>query len=155
MAKPKGSLQRSLAGLTIGMAQGQAARRRALVDTLTGEYIQQVHVPVSGNASVTPGSVDTKVQWEMPFLYAPLQRRVPYPTPHFNYGVEMTAGLGELVRIHAQVIGWTVTDAQWYVGAAVRFIVDAPNATSESSFAAIAHLSFQGFATMAETDEFA
>jgi hypothetical protein len=155
MGRPAGQLERSLAALTIGIQHGTAQRKRALKDTVTGEYEQQVHVPLDGSANTGWAFTDAAVQWEMPFLYAPLQRRVPFPAPHFTYGIEMTAGKGELVVIHAHLVGWTITDAQWYVGATVRFAVCAPNALAASPFSAVGHLSFEGYATMAETDEFA
>ena len=155
MARPAGQLERSLAALTIGVHQDAAQREKALSDTATGPYQQVVHVELTGSATATWGSVDRDVQWELPFLYAPLQWRVPFPTPHFEPGIEVTAGQGELVVIHAHIVGWTVTEAQWYVGATVRFAVAAPNAAAATPFAAIGHLTFTGWATMAETDEFA
>lgn len=151
---PRGQLERSLAALTIGVHQGARQRRRDLYDTRIGEYEQQVHVPLSGEATADWGYADQAVAWEMPFLYAPLQRRVPFPTPHFTYGIEMTSGQSALVLIAAHVIDWTVTDQQWYVGATVRFAACAPLATDPQPYAAIAHLSFEGYATSAEIDEF-
>ena len=133
------------------MAQGQQQRTRALADTITGEYEQQVHVPLSGVATSAWAFSDQAVAWELPFLYAPLQRRVPFLTPHFTYGIELTAGTLELVVIHAHVIAWTITDANWYVGATVRFAVRRPGRVDGADpYAAIAHLSFEGYATMAE-----
>ena len=155
MARPAGQLERSLAALTIGVHQGAAQRVKALSDTVTGPYKQVVHVQLTGSATATWGFLDRDVQWELPFLYAPLQWRVPFRTPHFEPGIEMTAGQGELMVIHAHVIGWTVTESQWYVGATIRFAVAAPNAATPTPFAAIAHLGFIGWGTMAETDEFA
>jgi hypothetical protein len=152
---PRGALERSLAALTIGVAQGERARRDALDDTYTGEYEQQVHEQLSGEAASGWGFTDAHVAWELPFLYAPLQRRVPFTTPHFTYGIEITSGTEELIVIHAHVIGWTVTEEQWYVGARVRFGVCAPASDPSVTipYQAIAHLSFQGFATPAEGDE--
>jgi hypothetical protein len=150
--RPRGQLERSLAALTIGVQNGVSERRKALSDTFTGEYEQQVHVPLSGQASATWGFTDQPVNWELAFLYAPLQRRVPFGTPHFTYGIEITGGQGDLVLIHAHVIGWTITEQRWYVGATVRFAACAPNATDTIPYSAIAHLSFEGFAAVAETD---
>jgi hypothetical protein len=151
---PRGGLARSLAALSIAPEVERADRASALSDTATGEYEQQVHVPLSGVAAPTPAFIDAPVAWELPFLYAPLQRRVPFPTPHFTCGIEHTAGTGQLVLIHAHVIAWTVTESQWYVGATVRFDVSAPLAIANSPYAAIAHLSFSGFGTLAEAEEF-
>jgi hypothetical protein len=157
MAAPRGQLERSLAALTIGVHQSVQRRRRALYDARTGDYEQQVHVPLSGQAALAWAYVDRPVQWEMPFLYAPLQHRVSFTTPHFNYGIEHTSGQDALVIINASVADWTVTDQQWYVGATIRFAVHAPAAdpTATMPYAAVAHLSFRGYATMAETGEFA
>ena len=155
MARPVGQLERSLASLTIGMAQGIAERKRVLKDTVTGEYIQQVRVPINGVATDAVTYADKPVQWEMPFLYAPLQRRVPFETPHFTPGIEIISGQNAFIDIRAQVIQWTITEEEWYVGATVRFAANCPGATDLFTFSAIGHLSFQGYATMAETDEFA
>jgi hypothetical protein len=157
MARPRGQLHRSLKALSIGMQQGVGERQRALADTATGEYDQLVHVPLSGSAAPPWGftTPDTQVRWETPFLYAPLQHRVPFPTPHFHHpGFEMLSGAGELILFHAQVVGWTVTEERWYVGATLRFSVSAPNATANVPYSAIAHCTFTGWATMAEADEF-
>ena len=157
MTRPMGQLERSLAALTIGVAQGERQRRLALADTHTGEYMQQVHVPLSGVATGGWGSIDVPVTWELPFLYAPLQRRVPFPTPHFHANFEVTAGQGALLLMHAQLIAWNVTDADWYVGATIRFAIAAPggqNPNPQIAYSAIAHCSFQGFATLPEGDEF-
>jgi hypothetical protein len=157
MSRPKGGLERTLAELTIGLATGERDRRLALADTRTGEYEQQIQVPLAGNAGSSYSYSDKPVQWAWPFVYAPLQRRVPFQTPHFTYGIEITAGSGNLVAIHAQVIDWTVTDQGWYVGATIRFASYAPSAPSSTvyPFSAVAHLRFSGYASMAETDEFA
>lgn len=157
MARPMGQLERSLAALTIGVHQGTQQRRKALADTYAGDYEQQVHVPLSGTAALAWSFSDHDVQWEMPFLYAPVQHRVTFPTPHFNPGIELTGPRGDLVVIHAHVLGWTVTESQWFVGATIRFAVSAPAVLSTATvpFSAVAHLSFRGYAAMAETDEFA
>lgn len=154
MTRPVGQLERSLAALTIGMAQGQAARAKGLADTGTGEYLQQVHVPVSGVAGADALFADTNVQWELPFLYAPDQRRVPFLTPHFTYGIEITAGQAALVVVDAHVVGWAITEQNWYVGATVRLSASSPGAVEPVPYSAIAHLSFEGYATPAEGDEF-
>lgn len=154
--RPTGALERSLVNLTIGVAQSQIARKRALRDTETGEYEQQIQIPFSGNVDTGMYWVDKQVTWEMPFLYAPLQRRVPFQTPHFSKGfVLLSGGPGDFIQLDATVIGWTVTDAQWYVGATVRLSATSPTASAVLPFSSMAHLSFRGYATMAETDEFA
>lgn len=157
MARPKGQLQRAIVAIAMGPKRVQE-RERALADTRTGKYKQMVHVPLSGEAAATPAFVDKVVNWEFPFLYAPLQNRMPFPTPHFEDGIEITAGQGTLIRIDSQVIGWTLTDEQWFVGATVRFTIVAPAAdpasTTASPFSAIAHLGFTGWASGPEFDEF-
>jgi hypothetical protein len=154
--RPRGQLERALASLTVGVAQGEQERRRALYDTATGEYEQQVQVPLSGTAAAAWAYTDQPVNWEMPFLYAPLQRRVPFQTPHFTYGIEHTVGTNELVVIHAMVTVWTISPQGWCVGATIRFAVAAPalDPTLTTPYAAVAHLRFQGYATMAEGDDF-
>src|ERR1700752_4240028 len=106
MGPPAGQLERSLAALTIGVHAGARQRVKALSDTVTGEYEQQVHQKLSGVASSAWAFSDQVVQWELPFLYAPLQRRVPFPTPHFTYGIEITAGQGEFGGVQRPNVRW-------------------------------------------------
>lgn len=157
--RPAGHLERTLVELTVGVHQGAAQRKRALADTHFGPCLQPARVPLSGSAAAASAFTDAAVQWEDPFVYPPPQSRWPFHIPHFGYGIEMTAGQGELVVIHAHVIGWTVTEEQWYVGATVRFAISAPaadpTATAAVPYSAIAHLSFTGYAAPAEADEFA
>lgn len=156
MTRPSGQLDRSLAALTLGVADGRQERHRALSDNRTGEYEQQVHLPIAGNAGSDPGFADATVHWEMPFLYAPAQRRVPFPTPHFTYGVEHLQATDILVSIDVHVIGWVVSPEGWYTGSTVRASAHAPGlgAGMLEPFSAIVHLSFQGYASFAEGAEF-
>jgi hypothetical protein len=155
MSRPKGQLQRSLAALTIGVAQGAQQRKRTLADGYTGEYEQQVHVPISGYGAPAYVFADVAVNWELPFVYAPMQRRVPFTTPHFTYGIEMVGSSGGLVIITAHVEAWTTDASSNFTGATVRLAATAPIAEAVFPYSAVAHLSFQGYATYAEGAEFA
>lgn len=153
--RARGQLDRSLAALTIGMHMSARDRHRALMDTKTGEYEQQVHVPLSGVAAAGWGFTDRSINWELPFLYAPLQRRAPWDKPHFTHGIEFVRPPSDLVVITAHVVRWTVSEEGWVCGATARFGVSAPNATAAGvGYSAIAHLSFQGFASSVEGEEF-
>jgi len=154
MSRSRGGLDRSLEALTIGMFQATGDRDKALLETRSGEYEQQVHIPLSGQAQTAPGFADATVMWEHPFVYAPLQRTIPFPTPHFTYGTELTSGSGELIVIHAQVIAWTISRENWWTGATVRCDVTAPLATAPSPYSALVHCSFQGYAIPTEGDSF-
>lgn len=158
MPRPAGQLQRVMTELTVGVHQGHRRRIRQLSDTHTGEVDQQVRVPFSGTVSANPGFVDKLVVWEQPFLYAPNQRRVPFPTPHFvGCKFELTDppvnGTGDAVwvTLDGQVLTWTQSAELWYVGALVRFGAVAPAMTDAAvAFESIAHLTFQGYATYGE-----
>ncbi len=156
MSRPGGQLERSLTALTIGVAIDAKDRARALDANRTGEYEQQIHQPMAGNAAAAHGFVDATVYWEMPFLYAPAQRRVPFETPHFVFGVEHLQSTGVLVLVDAHVIGWVVSPEGWYTGAKVRLSAVAPTLGSGAlePFSAIVHMSFQGYASFAEGAEF-
>jgi hypothetical protein len=52
------------------------------------------------------------------------------------------------------VVEWNITSARWYIGATVRFAISSPGAATPQPFSAIAHLRFQGYATLAEGNEF-
>jgi len=143
-------LDDSLHALTIGVHQSRIDRANALSDTRTTEYEQQVHVPLSGAANTGWASVDKKVNWEIPYLYAPVQRRVPFKVPHFTYGVEFENAPAALVIIHVAVLRWTRTEQDWIVGATIRCAVLAPEATAPVPYSAVAHLSFQGWGSAAE-----
>lgn len=152
-----GQLQRALEGMTIGVHQGALFRKRTLADGHTGEYEQQVQVQLGGTAGNEWGFVDSEVTFELPFVYAPLQRRSEFTTPHFTRGIEVLNSAPDpttLLNIDAHVVGWTTTEEGFIVGARVRFSVCAPNATDNVPYTAIAHLAFQGYASYAEGDEF-
>lgn len=150
--RPQGQLEKSLAALTIGVHQSAQERHRALIDAHAGEYEQQVHVPLAGQAGLGWNFTDKVVNWELPFVYAPTQRRVPFATPHFTHGIEFIEAPNDLVLITAHVVKWSISEEGWYTGATVRFACNGPN--SPIKYSAIAHLSFQGYASPAEGDEF-
>jgi hypothetical protein len=179
--RPTGQLEKSLASLTIAIKQGELERNAALADGHMGEHTQQIHVPVSGIATSTWATREQNVNFLMPFLYAPLQRQVPFEVPHFHYGVEFKAPPSDLVLVVAHVLSWTRTEENWIVGAKMQFAAQAPNfvqqvintvtkpephrggvvraGETQSSlpgipFNATVHLSFQGWATYAEGEEF-
>jgi hypothetical protein len=129
-----GNLARSLAALTIGIEKNKQTRAAALADTYTGEWEEQVHVELSGNAEPAWTYVDKQVSFQLVYLWAPAQRWVPFSQPHFGVGFEQTAGATNvLLLLHAYVIAWTITEELWCVGATVRFAVCAPNDAVNSS----------------------
>lgn len=153
MGRPLGQLERSLAALTIGVAQGRERRARSLADAFTGEWEQQLRLDLSGQAAGGWGWGDRRVTFDIPFLYAPLQRTIPFETPQFTYGVEMTQTTDTLVLVHAHLLKWTINRQGWITGATLRFGVQAPAATAPMPFSATVHLTFQGFGTTAEQEE--
>lgn len=185
MSRPVGTLDRALADIVIGAQQEMKARERSLSDTKLGEFTQQVHVPLSGELFDAYWHwVDHKINWLMPFLWAPLQRQIPFQHPHFSYGVEWLSPPSTLIEVHAQVISWTTNNMGWDVGATIRFMVQAPyvvqpppvttltkpsppthivkdtpqtaptTAPTQAGYNTNVHLTFQGFACNPEGDEF-
>ena len=155
MARPIGQLDRALTALTIGVHQDAMHRRRALRDGYTGEFEQQFQVQLSGQAGNTWGFVDQGYGFEFPFLYAPVQRQIDFPTPHFRSGIELTNPSSSLVLLHAHCIGWTRSPENWVIGATVRFMVCAPMATNVTvPYNAVAHLVFQGYASLPEGSQY-
>jgi hypothetical protein len=141
--------------MTIGLVQGQKFRQRILSDTHTGEYEQQVQLKFSGTAGNEWGYVDADIYFQNPFLYAPAQRMVPFDRPHFSKGFELLNAGPTLVHLDAQVTDWHINESSFIVGAKVRIYATAPSmTTAPQPFSAIAHLTFQGFSTYAEGDEY-
>jgi hypothetical protein len=155
-ADRKGLLAASLSNLTIGVAESIKGRKASLRDTFTGEWEQQVHVPLTGVAQNTWGYADAKVVFDIPLMDAQSQRMVPFTTPHFTHGIELKQTGPTLLLINAHVLKWTVNEYGWTCGATIRFSVQAPllTGTNTSAYSAIAHLSFQGYGCIPEEDEF-
>lgn len=149
-----GQLERALYEMTAGVQQGMSAREKSLVDAKTGEYDQQIRVPLNGTAGSAWTFVDKTVNWELAFVYSPLMRRVPFGTPHFTPGFEFISTPTDLIVLNAHILAWTITPEGWYAGATIRFGACAPNANDPIPFNASAHLTFQGYATTVESSEF-
>lgn len=152
---PQGALQRAFADALIGAHRARERHQRVLQTIASGEYDQQVQVPFSGVASAGWGYTDTAVSWEHPFIYSPLQRNVPFETPHVTHHLEFTgkAESDGLVIGLAHVIGWNQTDSGWYIGATVRIAICAPNASANVPYEGVVHLTFEGFAFPTDTGE--
>lgn len=163
MARPSANqLDRSLAELTISLTRAREERAAALRDGHTGEWVQQVQVPLSGLLGTGWGSADAPVTFDVPFLYAADQRAVPFQTPHFSYGVEFTSTPVGPVVATASVLQWLRSDEGWIVGAMIRYCISQPNPVTiggvpqpPQPYSATAHLTFEGYASPAEGDEFA
>lgn len=151
MPRATGQLERSLAALTIGLRKGMDARARSNA-MASGEYTQQLRVPLSGQVGSAWIHQERAVTWQLPFLYAPQQRNVPFLTPQFHASFEFVAPAKELVVLQAHINGWTQGPNGWIVGAVVRFAVQAPNAATDVmvDFSVSAHLTFQGYAAYPE-----
>lgn len=156
MSRPTGQLEKSLAALTIGVHQARERRRSALTDTELGEWENQVHVPITGQAGNQLGYTDAPVQFSVVYTYAPTQRPVDFggPQPHFTHGIEFTSPTPTAVLIFPHIIAWKLSESNWCIGATVRFGVIAPLATELVPFAAMAHLSFEGWGAIPEGEEF-
>jgi hypothetical protein len=147
--RPAGELDRALSGLTLDVHKGRVRREQLLADAYQGEYEQQLQVQLSGTAGSGWGYVDQDYMFEFPFLWAPVQRRSEFDTPIFRSGIEIVVPQSSLVLAHAHVVGWHSSPESWIVGARVRFAVSAPAAsTTPIPYQAIAHLSFQGYASL-------
>lgn len=151
MPRGVGQVERVLEGLTVGLLTDKAARDRQLGHSAGREVEQQVRCGVQGELGNGWSHVDRDIYWTLPFVWAPAQRDAPYKTPHFSYGIEMRTGTTELVIVQAHILKWIVNDSSLVEGATIRFAASAPNSTSAHTFAAVAHLTFQGYA--AETEE--
>lgn len=146
MARPHGQLERSLHKLTVGTQLDMRARERALAAGRSGEYDQQVRVAISGEATERWGYTDIPVTWEHPFIYSPLQRKLPFEAPHYVCGVEFAKPPAALVIVVPHLIDWLQSDASWYIGAKLRVAVSAPGQTEPVAYSAVLHLTFEGYA---------
>jgi hypothetical protein len=155
MSRSTGQLERSLAAITIATATDLRARDKSLQDTAKGAYLQQIQVQLAGVAVGAWGFATVDVHWEIPLLYAPLQSRVPFKVPHFHFGFELSTGTKDVNYLFsAHIVKWLQSKEQWYIGATVQLGACAPNAIKEQPYAAVAHLSFSGYGTPAQGDEF-
>lgn len=163
MARPStNQLEKSLVALTIALQLAKDERELALRDGHTGEWVQQVHVPLTGVLGTGFGSADAAVTFDVPFLYAADQRQVPFEVPHFSYGVEFTSPVVGAVVVTAHVMQWLHSEQGWVIGAMIRYCVSQPNPVVVAGvpqppqpYSAVAHLTFEGYASPAEGDEFA
>ncbi len=156
MARPRGQLDRFVNATVVRPRLAERHRRRTLADGYTGEFEQQIQVALAGVAGNVWGFVDESYSFEYPFLYAPIQRRVDLLTPVFRSGIELVDPNPQyLVIVHAHCVGWTYSEENWIIGSTVRFAVVAPAATTQAiAYNAIAHLAFQGYASLPEGGEF-
>lgn len=160
MTRAVGGLDKALAEIAIQTHRDAHVRHLLKDDSHTGEYMQQVQFPFYGH-TVNQGWVfsDKEVTWELPFLWAPAQRQVPFEKPHFWYGVEHTLKPQTIVVVTVSVIEWGVTPENWLVGCVVRCAAQAPavdisHGDVVTNFATNIHLTFQGYGTNTEGDDF-
>lgn len=151
MPRPRGQVDRTLDSLGAGLLLGKHKRDHQLGYSRLREVEQQVRVPLEGEASNEWGYADKEVNWELPFVGAPAQRDAPFTTPHFSYGVELGAGSGSLIVIHASIVKWNTNIQGYIIGAVTRFMASAPGGEGVA-YTAVMHLSFQGYAAEFEAD---
>lgn len=146
----QGSLQRSLAALTIGTVKARE-ERDAMLEPISGSnMIQYRQIPVAGKVSEKPVHAEVNVDWPYPIVAAPAQTDSDQERPHFALGVELLST--EPVMIFATVIGWIDADDGWTEGARLRITAWIPRARKKHDFSAILHLTFSGYGIPTEDD---
>lgn len=139
-------LQRSLSAIVIGSRQGERKLQAELAPLQGGDVTQVVHVPITGKAGAASTFTEVTVGLPQRFLSRILvdDDDVEPTTPTFAEGFELTTV--DDVHFSAKVRDWIEDDSGLIEKVRVRISAYAPGATSQLSFAAIAHLSFTGFA---------
>jgi hypothetical protein len=167
MARPRGSLGRSLQTLTVGVVKAREDRRRQLALTELGETIQVARVPLTGWAGPPPvqsaaftdvnadpqriATTTFRTDFSQPFVEDPTARDVDFDTPHFSFGYEVASP--DLIIVSACIVGWFRSPEDHYTGANVRALVYGPEAVQKFQFNATLHLWFLGRAGAVEPED--
>lgn len=145
-----GSLERSLAALTIGTVKAREERGAMLAPVSGGNMLQFRQVPVAGKVGKTPVAAEVAVEWDYPIVQANAQTDSDSERPHFTTGIELLSS--GPVMIVPQLIAWLDSDDGWTVGATLRVTAWVPSAKKKHDFNAILHLTFAGYAVPGEDD---
>lgn len=148
MPRPSGGMQRALREILVGSQRTRAAREARDRETRFTETDQQFQVPINGTGHALPGFTEVEVAFDHPFYYAPGQRDADFETPHLS-GVG--GEINQPLLIGASVKQWVVDDDNGGItGAVVRIAVYGSAEAVE--YEGVAHLTFQGFASLAEDE---
>lgn len=146
MGRPtSGSLQRSLAAMTIGVVQGQQARERERSPQRLDERDQNFQVEVTGTVE-SDLSEWTEIPLDFAYVFMGDEnvRDSPYDKPNFTFGVEMLTE--EPVIIAACVMEWIETDEGDVTGVVLKAASYSPSPADEGKpFRARLHLTFSGY----------
>lgn len=149
MPTPQGASTRALLEITIGATKSMQARQARDAQMGLNELELQFQVKISGTATsgLAWGEV-MEIPFDFPLHYAPGQRDSELVRPHFWYGVEITTATPVLAT--AVVTEWlTDEDNGATIGANVQMGV-----IGAGDYAAVMHLTFQGFGALAEGEAF-
>lgn len=146
-------LQRSLGAIVIGSRQAERKLEAELSPLRGGDVTQVIHVPITGKAGGMSTFTEVTVSLPQRFLTKILvaEDDVEPTTPTFGQGFELTTALD--VHLSAVVRDWIEDDHGLIEKVRVRLSAYAPGATTQLPFAAIAHLSFTGFAAPDGADD--
>jgi hypothetical protein len=145
-----GSLERSMAALTIGTVKAREARSAMLDPISASNMIQYRQVPISGHVGKTPIVSEIVVDWPYPFTVAPAQTDADAERPHFAVGVELLST--QTVMIVVQLLHWNDSADGWTESATLRVTAWVPEAKKKHDFNAILHLTFSGYGVPDEGD---
>lgn len=146
----QGSLQRSLAALTIGTVKAREERSAMLDPISGGNMIQYRQVPVAGRVMKRPVSAEVNVDFDYPFAIATARTDSDQERPTYNVSVELLS-TGPVI-ILPQLVRWIDADDGWTEGAVVRVTAWIPEANKKHDFSAILHLSFSGYGVPTEDE---
>lgn len=145
-----GSLERSLAALTIGTVKAREERAAMLDPISGGNMLQFRQVPIAGHVGKDASVAEVTVDWAYPFVAANAQTDSDSERPHFSYGIELLS-TGP-VMIVPQLVGWHDADDGTTDAATIRVTAWVPGAKKKHDFNAILHLTFSGYAVPGEDD---
>jgi hypothetical protein len=141
----EGITTRTLLNLTLGVATSMRDREQRDTEMGLSEVVQQYQLEFSGTTTTAPTFAGASVKFDFPFHYAPGQRDTDLDRPQFSFGVEADKD----IIVGAVVKSWTSDeDDGSVIAAAVR--VGMLGAESGLAYKGVLHLSFQGYAALAE-----
>lgn len=144
-------LHRSIAAMGFGLQNEIAAKARETERSKLAESVQQFQIEVAGEAGGLVAWSDAEIRFAEILHYAPFQRDSNRLTePHVYFGSVLESG--PPVVISAVVTEWVQNTARNFTGAKLKVGVHIPGGTTTVAFAAVLHVTVQGFGEPLDLD---
>lgn len=145
------AIKRSIGAMTIGVVKStrefEEERKRQSLRELEAQYQEQV----SGTVGNVTAEATLMLTFETPFYFSPGTRDSDLDVPQFSSGITELSVSG--VIIQANVSKWVRDeDTDAVTGAAIVIAAVAPGIDDPLDFAAVVHLTFQGYSAPVEDE---